>query len=85
MAAENTRLGTAVSADGAAILDPCSGKITTLNETGAFVWQALQRGERAEEIARNLARDTGEDLAVVEQGVTAFITELTEHHLWSPS
>ena len=45
MALGSSRLHTVVDSDGAAILDIKCGLISTLNATGAFVWQALQCGE----------------------------------------
>lgn len=77
----NNSLRTILSADGAAILDASRGQITTLNTTAAYIWQGLQRGESAGEIAANLARDTGERLRGVEQDVTSFLAELEEQHL----
>jgi hypothetical protein len=74
---------TTVNEDGAALLDIRSGELTTVNSTGAYIWQALEQGNSAETIAADLARITGEGLSIVEQGVAAFLTELKEHHLWS--
>lgn len=81
MANERTPLRTVINADGAAVLDMPSGTITTLNPTGAYIWQALQRGETAETIAVNLAQETNEALDVVERGVAAFLAELKAHDL----
>ncbi|WP_158785926.1 PqqD family protein [Granulicella sp. L46] len=81
MVNERTPLRTVINEDGAAVLDMPSGTITTLNPTGAYIWQALQRGETAETIAANLARETNEILEVVERGVAAFLAELKEHRL----
>jgi hypothetical protein len=38
-------LRTISNEDGAAILDTESGDLSTLNATGAYVWEALQRGD----------------------------------------
>jgi hypothetical protein len=76
------RFKTVVSQDGAAVLDRHSGEIKTLNATGAYIWQALQRGDCAETITKNLARDTGEDISTVEQGVAAFLAELKRRRFW---
>jgi hypothetical protein len=76
-------LRTIVNEDGAAILDTHSGTMTTLNMTGAYIWQALQEGESAESIAANLARDSGETLDTVEHDVAVFLNELREQHLLS--
>ncbi len=81
MVNERTPLRTVINEDGAAVLDMPSGTITTLNSTGAYIWQELQRGETAETIAANLARETGETLEVVERGVAAFLAELKAHDL----
>ena len=82
MGLEKLPLRTVVNQDGAAILDPHSGQITTLNTTAAYIWQALERGDSPDAIAADLAHETREDLSVVKQGVTAFLTELEERHLW---
>lgn len=81
MVNERTPLRTVINEDGAAVLDMPSGTITTLNPTGSYIWQALQRGETAETIAANLARETGEALDVVQGGVASFLAELKEHDL----
>jgi coenzyme PQQ synthesis protein D (PqqD) len=83
MGLEKSSLRIVANQDGAAILDPHSGQITTLNTTAAYIWQALERGSSAEAIASDLAQETGENLSVVKQGVTAFLTELEERQLWS--
>jgi hypothetical protein len=67
--------------DGAAILDGRRGTISTLNPTGAYVWQALQRGEDAEAIALNLARETGVAADVVRHDVQLFVEALKGHDL----
>lgn len=67
--------------DGAAILDTRSGNITTLNRTGANIWQALERGETVETIVAGLAQDTGEEIAQLEQDVREFIAALQQQHL----
>ena len=46
--------------DGTVILNTRLGTISTLNPTGAFIWQALKRGESLEAIAESLAQETGE-------------------------
>lgn len=74
-------LHSVVDPDGAAILDIDRGLISTLNPTGAYVWQALQRGEAVETIVTNLARETGEQATTVERDVRDFIGRLKEQHL----
>ncbi|MFT4111314.1 PqqD family protein [Silvibacterium sp.] len=67
--------------DGAAVLNIQTGHISTLNQTGAYIWNAMQRGEPTEMIAENLARETGEDIAVVKNGIAAFLEDLSKHRL----
>jgi hypothetical protein len=81
MSTHQTHLHTAVDRDGAAILDTKLGRISTLNVTGAYIWQALDKGETPEAIARALARETGEPLAVIEFDVQLFLESLKQQHL----
>lgn len=81
MALDSSSLHTVVNSDGAAILDIKCGMISTLNPTGAFVWQGLQRGETVSVIVTNLARETGEMAATVGRDVRDFIESLKERHL----
>jgi hypothetical protein len=81
MTVTSTPLRTVVDCDGAAILDSKRGLITTLNATGAFVWQGLERGEWVSAIVENLVRETGEDPTAVELDVLEFIESLKEQHL----
>ena len=74
-------LHTVVDQDGAAILDIQRSQISTLNPTGSYVWQGLQRGETVESIVTNLAREAGEERITVERDVRAFIESLKEQHL----
>lgn len=71
-----TQLQAAFDRDGGAILDVEAGTISTLNPTGAFVWQLLQQRQGATEIIAALAQETGEDPATVERDVRAFMEEL---------
>ena len=69
----STHLRTIANQDGAVILNSTAGTITTLNSTGAFVWQGLERGESADMIAQNLARETGEEVAAIRNDLLEFI------------
>lgn len=70
-----------VDDNGAAILDIERDAISTLNPTGGYVWQGLERGEALERIIANLARDTGEDELLVDRDVREFVKALTMKHL----
>jgi hypothetical protein len=76
-----SRLKAVVTIDGAAILDIERNSISTLNRTGAFVWQGLQREQSLESIIAALASETGEDTELVELDVRAFVQELQKQKL----
>jgi Coenzyme PQQ synthesis protein D (PqqD) len=78
---ENPHLKAVADQDGAAILDIERGLISTLNPTGAYVWQGLQRGESLETIIANLARETGEESLLVERDVREFVEDLKQKRL----
>jgi hypothetical protein len=82
MAHEVTHLRTVVSEDGAAILDLRHGTISTLNVTGAYVWQELEKGEAPEGIITGLAEKTGEAREVIERDVRNFLSTLEEQKLF---
>lgn len=77
----STSLQTIANEDGAAILDIDRNRISMLNSTGAFVWKALEHGESLETIIANLARETGEDLAVIDRDVRRFLDSLKQKDL----
>jgi hypothetical protein len=79
---DNSHLRTMMNASGAVILDTKRGKILTLNPTGAYVWQALERGEELAAIVAALARKTGEQADVLERDVRKFMDALHEQHLF---
>jgi len=81
MALRYARLSVIANQDGAAILDSNAGRITTLNSTGAYVWQALGRGEEIETISKGLAQQTGEPIKVVQEDVVDFVESLKERGL----
>lgn len=84
MSIRRKQLQTAFNLDGGAILDSDAGLISTLNPTGALVWQHLRSGDSIPEIVARLARETGEDTSMVENDVRDFIEELKRNNL-SPS
>jgi hypothetical protein len=81
MANQTAHIHTVVDQDGAAILDIEHGLISTLNPTGAYVWQGLERGEAVETIIANLAREADEAIEVVERDVYEFVESLRANHL----
>jgi Coenzyme PQQ synthesis protein D (PqqD) len=81
MVNQHKHLRAIVNHDGAAILDPRSDRISTLNSTGAVVWEALERGEDTETIAQSLAGQTGEDIEAVRKDVADFVEALKKQNL----
>jgi hypothetical protein len=68
-----------VHQDGAAILDRRAGRISTLNSSGAYIWQALGRGEEIDTISEGLAQQTGEAVDAVKQDIVEFLEALKKH------
>jgi hypothetical protein len=69
--------------DGAAVLDIRRGVISTFNETGAYIWNALQHGDSEEIIVAKLAHGTGVAADAVEADVNAFLNDLKMQNLLS--
>jgi len=70
-----------VTAEGAMILDISADELTTLNSTGGYVWGGLRDGKSVDVIAAELAKETGQDPAVVASDVQEFVEQLTARHL----
>lgn len=83
MALRQAHLRVILNQDGAVILDTNAGRITTLNSMGAFVWQALDRGDAIEAIAENLARASGEPTEAVREDLVGFMEALKTQDLWT--
>jgi Coenzyme PQQ synthesis protein D (PqqD) len=81
VAIENPHLQSVADQDGAVILDIERGLISTLNPTGAYVWQGLQREQSLETVIANLARETGEEYLMVERDVREFVDDLKQKGL----
>jgi hypothetical protein len=73
-----------VDQDGAVILDMKNNAMLILNSTGGYIWERLQRGKLIDEIAHDLSRDTGMDLAAVERDVYEFLENLKAKQILSP-
>jgi hypothetical protein len=81
MSLSSTHLRSVVDQDGAVILDVERNAMSTLNFTGAYVWEGLQQGKLIDEIIESLARETGTDRLLVDQDVRAFMDDLKLKHL----
>ena len=69
--------------DGAVILDVPRNAITTLDATGSYIWERLQRGLQEDAVVAELARDTGTDESVIATDVREFMEQLKSRHLVS--
>jgi hypothetical protein len=70
-----------VDHDGAVILDTPRNAMTTLDSTGGYIWERLQRGLQVDAIVAELAHDTGADELVVARDVQEFMEQLKSKHL----
>jgi Coenzyme PQQ synthesis protein D (PqqD) len=76
MVSARSHFPSVVDRDGAVVLDIEHDEIVTLNSTGGYVWERLQKQNSLEEIVRDLANETGADIAVVDADVHAFVEQL---------
>jgi hypothetical protein len=83
MAAMPAHLRSIVDHDGAVILDIPRNAMTTLNSTGAYIWERLQRGLQVDAIVAELAHDTGTEESVVAKDVGEFMEQLRSKQLFS--
>ena len=74
-----------VDNDGAVLLDIPRNAMTTLNSTGAYVWERLNRGMSVAAVVAELSKDTGVDEAIVGADVEVFLEELKSRHLMKAS
>jgi hypothetical protein len=74
-----------VDHDGAVLLDIPRNAMTTLNSTGAYVWERLNRGMSVAAVVAELSKDTGVDEAIVGADVEVFLEELKSRHLMKAS
>lgn len=81
MKTEHSKLRTIVNQDGAVILSSPAGTITRLNSTGAFVWQALERGQDPITIAQDLSRETDKPVETLLPDIWEFIQALKDRGL----
>jgi hypothetical protein len=81
MASPLPHLRSIVDHDGAVILDIPRNAMTTLNPTGAYIWQRLERGMQIDAIVADLARETSADPIVVARDVGEFIEQLKSKQL----
>jgi hypothetical protein len=70
-----------VNQDGCAVLNLRTGIITTLNETGMFIWCALGRGKEPNQIIEDLACEAGVESHEIRTDVLDFLSVMKKEHL----
>jgi Coenzyme PQQ synthesis protein D (PqqD) len=76
MIAYRSMIRSIVSPDGALILDIEQDRMIRLNRSGGQIWISLQAGTGLEEIARQIAAQTGADFDTVRRDVHDFYLQL---------
>jgi hypothetical protein len=76
-----SHLRSIVDHDGAVILDIPRNTMTTLNPTGAYIWQRLILGMDIDSIISELARETKTEETAVANDVSAFMEDLKSRYL----
>lgn len=74
-------LRSVTSSDGTVLLDIEKGTLTTLNECGAFIWQAIERGESESQIVDSLRRETNASIEMLRNDVDEFLLSLEQSEL----
>ncbi|MDE1161205.1 MAG: PqqD family protein [Acidobacteriaceae bacterium] len=76
-----THIRSVINSDGAALFDLKRGTLTTLNPTGALLWQGLERGDDEDKLVALLAQDTQLSTEDIRTDVRAFVRQLREQSL----
>jgi hypothetical protein len=75
---------TTITLEGAVLMNIKGGQMVTLNPTGSIIWQQLNDGRSAEEIAKKLASEFGIGRDQAFADVNEFIEQLETQHLIEP-
>jgi hypothetical protein len=70
-----------VDHDGAVILDINRDQFFSMNPVGSYIWERLLKGEGLDQIARELAEETGTDISIVMADVNDFVADLKSKQL----
>jgi hypothetical protein len=82
MATMPAHLRSIVDHDGAVILDIKRDQFFSMNPVGSYIWERLLKGEGLDQIARELAEETGTDISIVMADVNDFIADLKSKQLF---
>jgi hypothetical protein len=78
---ESEHLYMVADSDGAAILDIEQGVVTRLTSTGGIVWERLRQHFSLDQIAQEIATNTGAELETVRRDVQCFVADLAANGL----
>jgi hypothetical protein len=76
MVAMPDHLRSIVDHDGAVILDIKRDQFFSMNPVGSYIWERLLKGEGLDQIARELAEETGTEISIVMADVNDFVADL---------
>ena len=76
MATMPDHLRSIVDHDGAVILDIKRDQFFSMNPVGSYIWERLLKGEGLDQIARELAEETGTEISIVMADVNDFVADL---------
>jgi hypothetical protein len=82
MATMPAHLRSIVDHDGAVILDIKRDQFFSMNPVGSYIWERLLKGEGLDQIARELAEETGTDISIVMADVNDFVADLKSKQLF---
>lgn len=77
-----SHLRSIVDHDGAVILDIKRDQFFSMNPVGSYIWERLLKGDGLDQIAKQLAEETGTDISVVVADVNDFVAELKSKQLF---
>jgi hypothetical protein len=71
-----------VDHDGAVILDINRDQFFSMNTVGSYIWERLLNGEGLDQIARELAQETGTEISIVMADINDFAADLKSKQLF---
>jgi hypothetical protein len=77
-----SHLRSIVDHDGAVILDIKRDQFFSMNPVGSYIWERFLKGEGLDQIARELAEETGTDISIVMADVNDFVADLKSKQLF---
>jgi hypothetical protein len=85
MSAQSLRLRSVHTADGGVVLDIGQGRMFSLNSSGSFIFQLLEKGLPEEHIVEELVKQFGVTAELARRDLAGFCASLKNHALLSTS